>query len=132
MLLHGTVKLKWNCINGCNMYQTMPVHANCSTCMLYSTWKLSMNTSLITNALGVASHIEESAETSNIIFLNSEMKLLNSSLQLSLAGVGISCRSAFYPETSYEKFLLSYTVFSFVDLYFEGELSLGAVGQSFL
>ena len=48
-----------------------------------------MNTSLITDVLGVASHAEESSKSSNSIFLNSEMKLLNSSL-LSLAGVDIS------------------------------------------
>ena len=49
-----------------------------------------MKTSLITNALGVASHAEELSESFNIIFSNSEMKLLNSLLQLSLAGVDIS------------------------------------------
>ena len=45
-----------------------------------------MNTSLITDALGGASHAEESSEFSNMMFLNSEMKLLNSSLE-SLTGV---------------------------------------------
>ena len=45
-----------------------------------------MTTSLITDVLGVASHAGESSESSNMIFLNSEMKLLNS-LLLSLAGV---------------------------------------------
>ena len=45
-----------------------------------------MNTSLITDVLSGASHAEESSESSNMMFLNSEMKLLNSSLE-SLAGV---------------------------------------------
>ena len=40
-------------------------------------------------ALDAASHAEESSESSNIISLNSEIKLLNSSLQLSSAGVDI-------------------------------------------
>ena len=102
------------------------------TCMLYSTWKLSMKTSLITNALGIASHAEELSESSNIIFLNSEIKLLNSLLPVITSRCGYFIKSAFYPETFYEKFLLSYAVFSFVDLYFEGELCLGAVGQFFL
>ena len=61
-----------------------------SICMLYSAWKPSMTTSLITDALDVASHAEESYESSNIIFLNSEIKLLNSSLQLLPTGVDIS------------------------------------------
>ena len=37
-----------------------------------------MNTSLIIDVLGGASHAEESSESSNMMFLNSEMKLLNS------------------------------------------------------
>ena len=45
-----------------------------------------MNTSLITDALGGASHAEESSESSNMMFLNSEMNLLNYSLE-SLTGV---------------------------------------------
>ena len=69
-----------------------------------------MKTSLITDVSGVASHAEELSESSNIIFLNSEMKLLNSSLQLSLAGVDISliCLLSW---NFYEKFLFSYAVF---------------------
>ena len=59
------------------------------TCMLYSAWNPSMKTSLITNALGVASHAEELSKSSNFIFSKSEMKMLNSSL-LTLAGVDIS------------------------------------------
>ena len=47
-----------------------------------------MKTSLITDALGATSHADESSESSNIIFLNSEIKLLNSSLLLS-AGADI-------------------------------------------
>ena len=49
-----------------------------------------MKTSLITDALNAASHAEELSESSNIIFSNSEIKLLNSSLQLLPAGVDIS------------------------------------------
>ena len=45
-----------------------------------------MNTSLITHVLSGASHAEESSESSNMMLLNSEMKLLNSLLE-SLAGV---------------------------------------------
>ena len=45
-----------------------------------------MNTSLITDVLSSASHAEESSESSNILFLNSEIKLLNSAPKL-LAGV---------------------------------------------
>ena len=41
-----------------------------------------MNTSLITDVLNGASQAEESSETSNMLFLNSEMKLLNTSLEL--------------------------------------------------
>ena len=49
-------------------------------------WKPSMNTSLITDVLSKASHAEESSGSSNMMFLNSEIKLLNSSPEL-LAGV---------------------------------------------
>ena len=49
-----------------------------------------MKTSLITDALGAASHAEELSESANIIFTNSKIKLLNSLLQLSSAGVDIS------------------------------------------
>ena len=45
-----------------------------------------MNTSLIIDALGGASHAEESSESSNMMFSNSEMKLMNSLLE-SLTGV---------------------------------------------
>ena len=48
-----------------------------------------MNTSLISDVLVVASHAEELSESSNMIFSNSVMKLLNSLLLL-LAGVHIS------------------------------------------
>ena len=48
--------------------------------------KPSMNTSLITDVLGGTSHAEELSKSSNMIFSNSAMKLLNSSLLL-LAGV---------------------------------------------
>ena len=70
-----------------------PVLNNACVCrlytwMLYSAWKPSMNTSLITDVFGGASHTEKSSESSNMIFSNSEMKLLNSSL-LSLTGVHI-------------------------------------------
>ena len=55
--------------------------------MLYNAWKPSMNTSLITdNTLEKTSHTEESSESSSIMFSNSEMKLLTSSV-LSLADV---------------------------------------------
>ena len=71
-----------------------PVSNNACVCrlytyMLYSVWKPSMNTSLITDVLGGGSHAEELSKSSNIIFSNSMMKLLNS-LLLSLAGVHIS------------------------------------------
>ena len=88
------------------------------TCILYSAWKPSMNTSLITDVLGVASHAEESSESSNMIFLNSEMKLLNSLLLL-LAGAHrlfISLLSwNFLP-----KVFIKLHCFSLVDLYFGG------------
>ena len=45
-----------------------------------------MNTSLIIDALGGASHAEELSEVFNMMFLNSDMKLMNSSLE-SLTGV---------------------------------------------
>ena len=45
-----------------------------------------MNTSLITDVVSSASHTEESSESSNMMFLNSAIKLLNSSPEL-LAGV---------------------------------------------
>ena len=48
-----------------------------------------MKTSLITDALGAASHAKESSESSNTIFSNSEIKLLNSLLHLSPVGVDI-------------------------------------------
>ena len=47
-----------------------------------------MKASLITDALGATSHADESSESSNIMFWNSE-KLLNTSLLLSSAGVDI-------------------------------------------
>ena len=68
-----------------------------------------MNTSLITDVLSGASHTEESSESSNMMFSNSEMKLLNSLLE-SLAGC-IVCLFVFYPETLYNRFLLNYIVF---------------------
>ena len=46
-----------------------------SICILYIARKPPMKTSLITDALGTASHAEESSESSNIIFSNSEIKL---------------------------------------------------------
>ena len=45
-----------------------------------------MKTSLITDVLGPTSHADELSESSNIMFSNSEIKLLNSSLLLSSAG----------------------------------------------
>ena len=55
--------------------------------MLYNAWKPSMNTSLITdNALDKTSHTEQLSESSSIMFSNSEMKLLKSSV-LSLVDV---------------------------------------------
>ena len=102
-----------------------------SICILYSTWKPSMKTSLITDALGAASHAEESSESSNIIFLNSEIKLLNSLLQLSPAGVDISLICLLSWNFLWKVFI-RLCCFSFVDLYFGGEPCLGAVGQSFL
>ena len=68
-----------------------PVLSNACVCMLYTytlytAWKPSMNISLITAVLGIASHTEELSKSSNMIFSNSEVKLLNSSLLL-LAGV---------------------------------------------
>ena len=45
-----------------------------------------MNTSLITDLLSSANHAEELSESSNMMFSNSEIKLLNS-LPESLAGV---------------------------------------------
>ena len=47
-------------------------------------------TSLLTDVLSATSHADESSESSNIMFLNSEIKLLNSSLLLSSAGADIS------------------------------------------
>ena len=61
-----------------------------SICILYNTRKPSMKTSLITDVLGATSQADESSESSNIMFSNSEIKLLNSSLQLSSAGADIS------------------------------------------
>ena len=49
-------------------------------------WKPSMNTSLITDVVSGANHTEELSESSSMMFLNSEMKLLNSLPEL-LAGV---------------------------------------------
>ena len=49
-----------------------------------------MKTSLISYALGATSHADELSEPSNIIFSNSEIKLLKSSLLLSSAGADIS------------------------------------------
>ena len=54
--------------------------------MLYIAWKPSMNTSLITDVLSGASHAEESSKSSNMMFSNSEIRLLNSSPE-ALAGV---------------------------------------------
>ena len=55
--------------------------------MLYNAWKPSMNTSLIMdNTLDETSHAEESSESSSIMFSNSKMKLLTSSVS-SLADV---------------------------------------------
>ena len=48
-----------------------------------------MKTSLITASLGATSQADESSESSLIMFLNSEKKLLNSSLLLSSEGVDI-------------------------------------------
>ena len=45
-------------------------------------WKPSMNTSLITDVLSGVSHTEESSESSNMMFSNSEIKLLNSLSEL--------------------------------------------------
>ena len=84
-----------------------------SICMLYSTWKPSMKTLLITDALGVASHAEELSESSNIIFWNSEIKLLNSSYSHPKQ-VWIFCWSAFYPEMFYKKFLLGFIWLGFL------------------
>ena len=93
------------------------------TCMLYSAWKPSMNTSLITDVLGVASHAEESSESSNIIFSNSAKKLLNSSL-LSLAGVHISFICLLSLNFLWKVFIKLHCL-SFIDLYFVGEFCLG-------
>ena len=54
--------------------------------MLYMAWKPSINTSLITDVASSASHAEESSESSSMMFLNSEIKLLNSFPE-SIAGV---------------------------------------------
>ena len=55
--------------------------------MLYNAWKPTMNTSLITDdALDDTSHAEELSQSSSIMFSNSKMKLLKSSV-LSLVGV---------------------------------------------
>ena len=59
-------------------------------CMLYSTWKPSMKTSLIIASLDVTSQADESSESSIIMLLNSEKNLLNSLLLSSSAGVKIS------------------------------------------
>ena len=80
--------------------------------------------------LGVASHAEELSKSFNMIFLNSEMKLLNS-LLLSLAGV----HSFIYLSSILKLFtkgFIKLCCFSLVDLYFGGGTWLGAVGQSFL
>ena len=89
-----------------------------------------MNTSLVTDVLGVASHAEESSDSSNMIFSNPEMKLLNSSL-MSLAGVHFSfiCLLSL---NFLQKVFIKLCCLSFVNLYFVGEFCLGAVGQSFL
>ena len=67
------------------------VSNNALTCMsytwiLYMAWKPSMNTSLIIDVVSSASHAEELSKSSNMMFLNSEIKLLNS-LPESLTGV---------------------------------------------
>ena len=49
-----------------------------------------MKTSLITDVLGATSHADELSESSNIMFSNSEIKLLNSLLLLSSADADIS------------------------------------------
>ena len=48
-----------------------------------------MKTSLITAALGATIHADESSESTIMMFSNSEINLLNSSLLLSSAGVDI-------------------------------------------
>ena len=83
-----------------------------SICMLYSTWKPSMKTLLITDALSVASHAEELSESSNIIFWNSEIKLLNSSYSYPKQ-VWIFCWSAFYPEMFYQKVFIRFYLVRF-------------------
>ena len=71
-----------------------------------------MNTSLITDVLGCASHAEELSESSNIIFSNSVMKLLNS-LLLSLAYAPISLICLLSLKLFYGMFLLSYAAFPY-------------------
>ena len=58
--------------------------------MLYSAWKPSMKTSLITALLDVTSQANESSESSIIMLSNSEKNLLYSSLLLSSEGAEIS------------------------------------------
>ena len=59
-------------------------------CMLYSTWKPSMKTSLIIASSDATSQADESSESSIIMLLNSEKNLLNLLLLLSSKGVEIS------------------------------------------
>ena len=92
-------------------------------CTLYTVWKPSMNTSLITDVLGGASHAEKSSEYSNIMFSNSEMKLLNSLLE-SLAGV----HNLFICLLSWnflQWVFIKLHCLSLVDLYFGGNLVWG-------
>ena len=59
-------------------------------CLLYSTWKPSMKTSLIIASSDVTSQADESSESSIIMLLNSEKNLLNSSLLSFSEGAEIS------------------------------------------
>ena len=88
-----------------------------------------MNTLLITDVLGNVSHAEESSESSNIIFLNSVMKLLNF-----ITAVTSSCAYFIYLSSILKPFMkvfIKLHCLSFVDLFFVEELCLGAVGQPF-
>ena len=93
------------------------------TCILYNAWKPPMNTSLITDVLGAASHAEESCESSNMMFSNSDMKLWISSL-LSLVGVHILL-TCLWSSNFLQKFLIRLHCFSFVEVGFVGDPCFG-------
>ena len=89
-----------------------------------------MNTSLITDVLGGTIHAEELSGSSNMIFSNSAMKLLNSSL-LSLAGVHRFIYLSSILKLFYNRFLLNYAAFPWWVCTLGGNLAWGLSDSPF-